>query len=209
MKKLGLDPNQIKVVIVSHAHSDHSGGAKYLQEHFHPQVYLSAADWDLLDKSPEPKPKRDKVATDGQKITLGDETVTVYITPGHTLGTLSSIFPVKDRGQQHVVAEWGGTLYNWMQNRTAYITPEHPDKFWFDTYISSARRFRDLAAKAGADVTISNHTIYDESKKNLPAVLNRKDQPNPYVVGADGVRRYLTVAEECARANELRTAAMH
>ena len=30
LKKLGLDPAQIKYVIISHGHSDHSGGAKYL-----------------------------------------------------------------------------------------------------------------------------------------------------------------------------------
>ena len=29
------------------------------------------------------------VATDGQKLTLGDTTMTLYVTPGHTLGTVS------------------------------------------------------------------------------------------------------------------------
>jgi metallo-beta-lactamase class B len=208
LRKLGLDPAQIKYVLVSHGHSDHSGGARFLQEHFGAHVILSAADWDLLDKSPEPKPKRDMVATDGQRLTLGDTTLTMYLTPGHTLGTISTLIPVKDNGQPHLVAEWGGTLYNWMRGRTAYITPEHPDKFWFETYIASARRFRDIAAKAAADVVISNHTIYDESKTKLPALARRKpgDQ-NPYVVGKDGVQRYLTVAEDCARANELRAEA--
>jgi metallo-beta-lactamase class B len=208
MKKMGLDPAQIKYVVVSHGHSDHSGGAKFLQEHYGAHVILSAADWDLLDKSAEPKPKRDMVATDGEKLTLGDETITMYLTPGHTLGTISSLIPVKDHGQPHLVAEWGGTLYNWMRGRAAYITPEHPDKFWFDTYIKSAERFRDIAVKAGADVVISNHTIYDESKTKLPAVMTRKaGEPNPYVVGKDAVQRYLTVADECAKVNEMRTAA--
>jgi metallo-beta-lactamase class B len=205
LRTLGLDPAQIKFVLVSHGHGDHSGGAKYLQEHFGARVILSAADWDLLDRSPEPKPKRDMVATDGQKLTLGDETLTLYFTPGHTLGTISTLIPVKDGGQPHLVAEWGGTLYNWVGNRAAYITPERPDKFWFDTYISSARRFRDIAARAGADAVISNHTIYDESKTKIPALAKRKPgDPNPYVVGKDAVQRYLTVAEECARAGELR-----
>jgi hypothetical protein len=30
--------------------------------------------------------------------------------------------------------------------------------FWFETYIQGAERFRDVVAKAGADVLISNHT---------------------------------------------------
>jgi metallo-beta-lactamase class B len=205
LRKLGLDPAQIKFVLVSHGHGDHSGGAKYLQDHFGARVILSAADWDLLDRSPEPKPKRDMVATDGQKLTLGDETLTLYLTPGHTLGTISTLIPVRDGGRPHLVAEWGGTLYNWVQNRAAYITPERPDKFWFDTYISSARRFRDIAARAGADAVISNHTIYDESKTKIPALAKRRaGDANPYVIGKDAVQRYLTVAEECARAGKLR-----
>ena len=49
------------------------------------------------------------VVTDGEKLTLGGETLTLYITPGHTPGTVSVLIPVKDRGQPHVAALWGGT----------------------------------------------------------------------------------------------------
>src|SRR5262245_44747162 len=126
MKKLGLDPATIKYVVVSHGHSDHSGGAKYLQDRFNAKVLLGAEDWDLLDRSNGTKPKRDLVATDGQKLTLGDTTVTIYKTPGHTLGTLSTLIPVKDNGTPHVAAAWGGTAFNWMGNPAPYITPERP-----------------------------------------------------------------------------------
>jgi metallo-beta-lactamase class B len=205
LRKLGLDPAQIKIVLVSHGHADHSGGAKYLHDRFGARVMLSAEDWDLLDRSQGPKPRRDLVAHDGQKLTLGDETLTLYLTPGHTLGTVSTLIPVKDHGEPHLVAEWGGTLYNWVRNRSAYITPDRPDRFWFDTYISSARRFRDIVARAGADAIISNHTIYDESKTKIPALADCKPgDPHPYVVGNDAVQRYLTLAEECAKAGELR-----
>ena len=54
LKKLGLDPATIKYAIVSHGHGDHSGGAKYLQDHFRTRIILSAADWDLLDAAPAP-----------------------------------------------------------------------------------------------------------------------------------------------------------
>jgi metallo-beta-lactamase class B len=41
------------------------------------------------------------VATDGQKLTLGDTTVTMYFTPGHTPGTISMLIPLKDGNQRH------------------------------------------------------------------------------------------------------------
>jgi metallo-beta-lactamase class B len=208
LHKLRLDPAQIKYAIVSHGHGDHSGGAKYLQDHFGTRVILSADDWDLLDRSNGTRPTRDMVATDGQKLTLGDTTITMYITPGHTAGTISTLIPVKDRGVPHLVAEWGGTAFNWLTNRSGYITPERPDSFWFNSYRSSAQRFRDLATKAGADAVIANHTEFDGSKTKLPAVLARKStDPNPYVVGTDGVSRYLTVAYECASAGLAQTRA--
>jgi len=107
MKKLGLDPNQIKYVVGSHAHADHYGGARYLQDKFGARVIMSAMDWDLIERSPEevvrgssaggPKPKKDMVVRDGQKLTVGDVTLTFYYTPGHTLGTISTmIYPLKD-----------------------------------------------------------------------------------------------------------------
>jgi metallo-beta-lactamase class B len=201
LKRLGLDPESIKYAIVSHGHSDHSGGAKFLQDRFGTHVIMSAADWDLLDRSNGTRPKRDMVATDGQKLTLGDTTLTMYLTPGHTLGTISTLIPVRDNGTPHLVAEWGGTMFNWLRNRQAYITPDRPDRFWFETYSASATRFRDIVKAAGADALISNHTAYDGSKTKLAAVQRRKPgEPNPYVIGPERVQRYLTTVDECAKA---------
>ena len=94
LKKLGLDPAQIKFVIISHGHLDHAGGAKLLQDRFGARLVMSAADYDLLDQQNPPwKPKRDIVATDGYKLTLGDTTVTTWSTPGHTPGHISLYAP--------------------------------------------------------------------------------------------------------------------
>ena len=83
--------------------------------------------------------------------------------------------------------------------------PHTTTQFWFETYIKSAERFRDIATKAGADVLISNHSSLDGSTKQLEALANRKiGDPHPYIVGNDAVRRYLTVADECAKAGLLR-----
>jgi metallo-beta-lactamase class B len=132
------------------------------------------------------------VATDSQKLTLGDTTLTLYITPGHTPGTLSVLIPVKDNGRPHLAALWGGTGLN-------------ADRESLQSYIESAKRFSDLARQAGADIIFSNHTDWDKSKINLPLLAKRAPgSSNPYVVGNETVRKYLKVAEECATSRIMR-----
>lgn len=201
LTRLGLDPKQIKYVLVSHGHRDHVGGARLLQDRFGARVIMSAADWDLIERNTAawPKPKRDMVATDGQRLTLGDTTLTLYLTPGHTPGTISTLIPVKDQGRPHLAAEWGGTGFNFT------ITPDKPRRFWYETYASSADHFRDAVTRAGADVLIANHPNQDGAKMKIAALKNRKPGgAHPYVIGNDSVRRYLTMVGECSKAGLLR-----
>ena len=193
MKKLGLDPTKIKYAVISHSHPDHFGGGKFLQDKYGTKVFMSAEDWDVLDRTyaNQTRPKRDLVATDGQKFTLGDTTVTMYFTPGHTPGTISSIFQVKDNGKTHTVALWGGMGLN---NDRATLTQ----------YIASAKKFEEIARQAGADIILSNHTDWDRSKNNLPVLAKGPVTPNPYVTNNASVLRYLKVAEECATAKVMR-----
>ena len=91
-------------------------------------------------------------------------------------------------------ATWGGTGFNFA------LTAAN-----FQTYINSAVRYRDVVAKSGADILLSNHTRLDGSTTKLPVMATRKaGDPHPYVIGNDAVQRYVKVAEECARANLLR-----
>jgi metallo-beta-lactamase class B len=196
LKKLGLDPAMIRYAVVTHPHPDHHGGAKFLQDRYKTRIVMSAPDWDVIDRLSGTKPSRDSVssavATDGQTLTLGDTTVTLYITPGHTPGTLSVLIPVRENGARHLVALWGGTGLN-------------ADRDSLEKYVQSAQRFDDIVQKAGADIILSNHTDWDGSKVNLPQLAKREpDSPNPYIVGTPAVRRYLEVASECATARLLR-----
>jgi len=50
LRKLGLNPADIKYVIVSHGHGDHAGGAKYLQDKFGARLLMSEADYAMLDR---------------------------------------------------------------------------------------------------------------------------------------------------------------
>lgn len=119
LKRLGMDPNQIKYVVITHSHGDHYGGAQYLLDHFHPRLIMSDADWKGVEgplQFDNPNwskpPKRDITIKDGYKLVLGDTTLTLYVTPGHTPGTISSVIPVWDNGQPHTAFLWGGTGFN-------------------------------------------------------------------------------------------------
>jgi len=198
LKKLGLDPAQVKYVIISHAHGDHVGGAKLMQERFGARIIMGGPDWDAVEKSvnqyPNGKPKRDIAATDGQKVTLGDATVTLVTTPGHTPGTLSMIFQVKDNGTPLTVAYNGGTAFNFVN-----------DVPHFDTYINSQRKIAQAAAGANATIMMTNHSEFDNAVTRIKTLAARRPgEPHPYEMGRDGVARYFKVTEECAQVARLK-----
>ena len=200
MKKLGLDPRSIKYVLISHAHADHIGGAEMLQARYGARVVMGGPDWDLVAKHPNRyktmAPKRDIVAGDGMNIALGESTVTVWLTPGHTPGTISYTFTVLDGGRPVKVAYSGGTAFNFVND-----TPD-PGIRNFQTYIDSQRH---LAAKAaGATVLLSNHSEFDNAYSKNRMLAGRGSGPHPYDIGADWVQRYFKVTEGCARAAQLR-----
>ena len=198
LKKLGLDPATVKYVIISHAHGDHVGGAKLMQDRFGSHIVMGGPDWDAIEKSvrgyPQGKPKRDIVADDGQKITLGDTAVTILTTPGHTPGTLSLLFTVKDNGRPVNVAYSGGTAFNFPSTA--------PN---FDVYIQSQRKMAAAAASANATILMSNHSEFDSAISKIKMLASRKPgEPHTFDVGKEAVARYFTVTTECAQAARLK-----
>ncbi len=198
LRKLGLDPATVKYVIISHGHGDHVGGAKLMQERFGSRIVMGAPDWETIEKSvnrfPDGKPKRDIVATDGQKITLGEASVTLVLTPGHTPGTVSMLFEVKDNGAPLTVAYSGGTAFNFVN-----------DAPHFDTYIASQRKMAELAAAANATVLMTNHSEFDNAVAKIKMLPGRKaGEAHPFAIGSDAVARYFKVLDECAQVARLK-----
>jgi metallo-beta-lactamase class B len=202
MQKVGLDPKNIKYVLISHAHGDHIGGAEVLQTRYGARVVMGGPDWDLVAKYPNRyktmAPKRDIVATDGMKITLGDMTVTIWLTPGHTPGTLSYTFTVLDRGKPVNVAYSGGTAFNFVNN-----TPD-PGIKNFQIYIDSQKHMAAQAAATNATVLLSNHSEFDNAVNKNRMLAGRGNGTHPYELGAASVQRYFQVMQGCARAAQLR-----
>jgi len=199
---LGLDPNNIKYLIMTHEHGDHYGGHTYLTESYDPRLVMSDIAWTRLEKnqltisSPSwgEKPKRD-ISIDKQGlIKLGQTQVDIFQTPGHTPGTISLIFPVFDNGKKHMVSLWGGTGLNYGPIEERILS-----------YSQSAKDFKTSAVEAGVDVFLSNHPARDGSKGKLKALSNRTATENhPFVLGKDKAVGVYDLLENCTYAQALR-----
>jgi metallo-beta-lactamase class B len=199
LTKLGLDPRQVKYVLISHAHGDHDQGAALFQSRYGAKVVMGTADWESTLTRPATAaggvPKRDvAVGADGFKLTLGDATVDVIATPGHTPGTLSYIFRVKDGNRTLVVAYSGGTAFNFPRQAAT-----------FEVYRDSQRKLADAARAAGASVLMSNHTEFDRAhdRARIAQLPRAAGEKHPYESDLATVQRYFEMTANCAEAQRL------
>jgi metallo-beta-lactamase class B len=187
LRKMGLDPAQIKYVIIGHGHSDHTGGGVYLQNTFKPKILMGAPDWDTVvagARSDRPAMKRDVDVTDGQTITLGDTTVTLMLTPGHTPGTIAMLMPAKFQRETHTALILSGTQMP---------TPQS---------LATFERAFNVAKKQKAETALGGHP--DILINKLPAMeaLGRQypTGTHPFLYGPERFSRYLDIMLECGRA---------
>jgi metallo-beta-lactamase class B len=199
LKTVGLDPRRIKYVLISHAHGDHDQGAALLQSRYGAKIVMGAADWDSTLQRPASAPggvpKRDVVVgSEGTKITVGDATVDVIATPGHTPGTLSYIFKVRDKGRSIVVAYAGGTAFNF---------PRRAENFAI--YRDSQNKMARAAAAAGATIVMTNHTEFDRAydRVRIAQLPRSAGDKHPYETDTVTVQRYSEMSADCAEAQRL------
>ena len=141
--KLGFRPEDIKYIVNTHWHWDHTEATAALAE-------LSGAKT-LLGWQDEEKAKRyftpDILLKDGDTLTLGNTTMSFMETPGHTKGTVSFFFEIQENGVMYRVGMFGGAGANTLRK----------DAFDFEgcreAYYASLERLQ----KEKVDVFIGNH----------------------------------------------------
>ena len=149
----------------------------------HGQLEFDSAAWDR-------PPARDMAVRDGDKVTLGDTTLTFQVTTGHTLGTLSPTFDVRAGGRTYHALLWGGTSFNFGKDFSR-----------LRSYSANTQRMRALAASMPIDVFLSNHAEWDGSIEKMKRLrAGGASASNPFVIGPGTVDRALQVMDECARA---------
>ena len=179
--KLGFKLADIKIILNSHAHFDHTGGLAEIKQDTGAQLIAGERDKPLLEggyypgdeKNADlafPPVKVDRAVKEGDKVTLGDTTLTAHAMPGHTPGCTSWEMTVKDAGQDRDVLFFcSGTV---ALNRLV----GQP------TYPGIVDDYRSTFAKAKAmkvDVLLGPHPeVYGMQEKRAQM---KDGAPNPFV----------------------------
>lgn len=187
LKLYGLDAKDIKLIIITHGHGDHYGGANYLAKKYGAKVLMSKKDAEFMlsynvgPNAPQyPKPKVDQYVGDGEKITLGDTQIISVETPGHTVGGISLIFPIKYQGKSYEAMLWGGTgIPN--------------DKSLQKAYRASLDKFEKYAKEYNVSVELTAHLFQDNGYSRLKSVYNGSFKgTHPFIVGKEKIQDFFT-----------------
>jgi metallo-beta-lactamase class B len=172
VEKLGFRFSDIKILLGSHAHADHMEADAMVKQITGAQVIVMDRDVPALQKiQPGGKPHPiDRVIKDGEKVTFAGNTLTAYLTPGHTEGCTSWTTKTPEDGKIYDVVIMGCIGANGrivLVDNKAY--PKIADDFKL-TY----KRLRLLPA----DVFVGSHSEHYNMKEKYAAIGKG---PNPFI----------------------------
>lgn len=174
LKSTGVDFADIKYVLMTHGHFDHVGGAAALKPLLPNARFVMTQDgWDEAIESAEKSEGRrawkmieqDVVVEDGDTIELGGNAFKVIQTPGHTWGTASYTYDVRDGDETYRAITIGGLGLN------AIDGPPQ-----VEAYIQSVDRVRALVEGGGeaVEVHLTTHGFSNNLDENRQKHLARK-----------------------------------
>jgi len=192
VKKLGFRLEDIKFILASHAHVDHTGGHALVKELTGARIVMSEADAallasggkaDFLDEIMPYRPaKADQIVRDGQQIKLGKIVLTAHLTPGHTKGCTTWTTAAEEKGQNYNVLFFGSTtvLTKLVNN------PKYPDIA--RDYAATFRKLKTLPC----DIFLAPHASFFGLEDKARRVA---EGTNPFV-DPKAFPEYISKAEE-------------
>jgi metallo-beta-lactamase class B len=190
IKKLGFDPGDIKILLNSQAHYDHTGGLGKIRELSRARMMAGARDVELLarggrgdfafgDRYLFPAVTVDRALEDGDEIALGGVTLTARLTPGHTRGATSYVTTVEEDGRRYQVVFAGSLTVN------PGVRLANPPSY--EGIAEDFRRSIDLLESLQPDVFLAAHGGFFGLRGKAER-LKKGTAPNPFVGGDDYAR---------------------
>ena len=200
IRKVGADPKDIKIVLMTHGHFDHAAGAAKLKAVLPNARFVmtetgwregaeaaresqgGAAPWTMLAK--------EVVARDGDTFTAGGVTVQVVETPGHTLGTASYVYDVTDGKTVERAITVGGLGLNAIKNASQV-----------EAYLASVKKVRALvsATKHPVRVHLTTHPFSNGMVEAAAGLPIRKPGAPHTLVNQAGILTQLDGLEAAAK----------
>jgi metallo-beta-lactamase class B len=125
IRKLGFKPEDIRFLLITHAHIEHAGTAAYFKRVSDATLAVMARDFENLKSGGKTDPmyganpafyfppvKADRVLKDGDTVSLGHVTMTARLTAGHTQGCTTWVTSVEDNGKTYAVVFPGSSNVN-------------------------------------------------------------------------------------------------
>jgi metallo-beta-lactamase class B len=171
VESLGFKFNDIKILLISHAHGDHCAGSAAIKQLTRAKYMVMEGDVDVVESGGTsdfqygsdpttlyPPAKVDRVLHDGDHVRLGDAILTARLTPGHTKGCTTWTMRVNDRSKERDVVIVGSPNVNpgyKLVGNTAYprITEDYEKTFRVlkslpvDYFLGAHGSYFDLEAK--------------------------------------------------------------
>jgi metallo-beta-lactamase class B len=202
--KLGFDVRDVKVLLNSHAHFDHAGGLRELQEASGAKLWISEGDAAMIaaggagDRGSYgplrivgfgrfPAARVDHRFRDGDTIRVGPLALTAHVTAGHTPGCTSWSFPVR-HGERELLAVsiCSLTLLPFMK----LVEPESYPGIRSD-FERSFRTLRGLPA----DIFLGSHGSFFDMDRKRRERADGRDPAEPFL-DRQGYLRFIDRAEE-------------
>lgn len=166
VEQLGFKFSDTKILLGNHAHGDHMEGDFMVKELSGAQVIVMAEDVPALrEMKPGGKDHPiDKIIHDGDKVTLGDVTLTAHLTAGHTRGATAWTMKATEDGKAYDVVFFSSL------RSPAKITPAVEAEF--------NRSFKVVPTIA-CDVPLGDHPAQFGMLEKYPKI--KAGEPNPYI----------------------------
>lgn len=166
---LGFDIKDVKIILHSHGHSDHTGGtARLLCLAPQAKTYMSYKDLRYITGFTP-----DFDIKDGDVIRLGDTEILCLFTPGHTEGSVSFFFDVTEDGASYRAAMFGGAGTN--QLKKDYMNRREVPYRCRGLFFDSVERL--LGQRV--DVMIGNHTWQNHTAEKYAKMAT--SEKNPFI----------------------------